>query len=360
MLAQDATLGSRRPSVAPPGNLPAAGAPLVGRDEDLAAASDLLLTSRLVTVTGSAGVGKTRLAVEVARATSYPGGAWLVRLDAVDASADLAQVVAEALHVPGGAAGLLERLSGATTLLVLDNCEHLAEAAADLVRGLLDRVPSVVVLATSQVSLGLDEERLHVLGPLDAAASAELFARRARELRSRFAVDADTAADVGRVCAALDGLPLAIELAAARVRSMSVQDIARRLDDRFSLLSDPTSRRPARQRTLAGAIGWSYDLLFPDDQRGLWALSVFAGGATLDALEHVLVALDVPAGAVLDTVGRLVDRSLVTLDPVSGGARYRLLDSIRTFAAERLSDAGLAEVATRAHAEWYVDRAALV
>ena len=358
VLAQDATLGSRRPSVAPPGNLPAAGAPLVGRDEDLATASQLLLGSRLVTVTGSAGVGKTRLAVEVARATSYPGGAWLVRLDAVDASADLAQVVAEELHVPGGSAGLLERLTGATTLLVLDNCEHLVEAAADLVRGLLDRVPSVVVLATSQVSLGLDEERLHVLEPLDAAASAELFARRARELRSRFAIDADTAADVGRVCAALDGLPLAIELAAARVRSMSVQDIARRLDDRFSLLSDPTSRRPLRQRTLAGAIGWSYDLLFPDDQRGLWALSVFAGGATLDALEHVLVALDVPVGAVLDTVGRLVDRSLVTLDPVSGGARYRLLDSIRTFAAGRLTEAGLAEAATRAHAAWYADRAA--
>ena len=178
-----------------------------------------------------------------------------------------------------------------------------------------------------------------------------LFLARAREMRRQLVVDDDTTALVEEVCRSLDGLPLAIELAAARVRSLSVRDIARRLDDRFSLLQDPSSHRPERRRALAGAIGWSYDLLFPDDQRGLWALSCFAGSASLAAVEHVLVALEVPAGAVVDTLTRLVDRSLVSVDSTDDGqVRYRLLDSIRAYAADRLADAGLTETAHRAHA----------
>ncbi len=178
-------------------------------------------------------------------------------------------------------------------------------------------------------------------------------------MRRQLVVDDDTTALVEEVCRSLDGLPLAIELAAARVRSLSVRDIARRLDDRFSLLQDPSSRRPERRRALAGAIGWSYDLLFPDDQRGLWALSCFAGSASLAAVEHVMVALEVPPGAVVDTVTRLVDRSLVSVDSTDDGqVRYRLLDSIRAYAADRLTDAGLAETARRAHAGWYAQTAA--
>ena len=136
------------------------------------------------------------------------------------------------------------------------------------------------------------------------------------------------------MCRSLDGLPLAIELAASRVRSMSVRDIARRLDDRFVLLRDPTSQQHERRRALSGAIAWSYELLFPDDQRGLWALSCFAGDASLDATEHVLTALGVPGDAVLDTITRLVDRSLVIVENAAdGGVRYRLLDSIQAFAS---------------------------
>ena len=146
-------------------------------------------------------------------------------------------------------------------------------------------------------------------------------------------LDPATAAAVSEVCESLDGLPLAIELAASRVRSLSVRDIARRLDDRFAILRDPNSRRPDRRRALEGAIGWSYELLFPDDQRGLWALSCFSGSASLDATQRVMAALGVPAAAVLDTISRLVDRSLVTVDSVAGGeVRYRLLDSIRAYA----------------------------
>ena len=160
------------------------------------------------------------------------------------------------------------------------------------------------------------------------------------------------------MCRALDGLPLAIELAASRARSLSVRDIARRLDDRFILLRDPNSQLPERRRALEGAIAWSYELLFPDDQRGLWALSCFAGDASLDATEHVLAALGVPGSSVLDTISRLVDRSLLTVETAEGGAvRYRLLDSIKAYAGNRLRESGQADMAGAAHAHWYAETA---
>src|SRR5207342_277694 len=150
---------------------------------------------------------------------------------------------------------------------------------------------------------------------------------------------------VHALCRSLDGLPLAIELAAARTRTLSIEEITRRLDDRFNVLSDPTSRRPERRRSPRSTIRWSYDLLFPDDQRGLWALATFAGGAPLPAVEYVLGALDVPAAAAIDVVGRLASRSLVIVDDegASTPVRYRLLDSIRAFALEAMTDAGLAD-----------------
>ena len=157
------------------------------------------------------------------------------------------------------------------------------------------------------------------------------------------------------LCRSLDGLPLAIELAAARTRTLSVDEIARRLDDRFAVLSDPTSRQPERRRALRATIGWSYDLLFPDDQRGLWALATFAGGGPLAAVESVLGALDVPPAAAIDIVGRLASRSLVIVDEPR---RYRLLDSIRAFALETLDEAGLTDRGFAAHAAWYAARAA--
>ena len=249
-----------------------------------------------------------------------PGGAWLVRLDGVDPAASIPRVVAETLHVSGGEEMLAERFAGAESLLLLDNCEHVVEPVVSLVARLLDAAPGLTVLATSQVPLGLDGEVVHGLEPLGLADSTALFAGRATQHRHQFVLDEDNAGAVEDLCRALDGLPLAIELAAARVKSLSVQEIARRLDDRFSLLRDPTSRAPERRRGLAGAIGWSYDLLFPDDQRGLWALSVFTGGAPLAAAEHVLGALDVPAESAVDVVGRLADRSLVSVE-VDGGRR---------------------------------------
>ncbi|HEX8509283.1 MAG TPA: BTAD domain-containing putative transcriptional regulator, partial [Propionibacteriaceae bacterium] len=341
-----------------PGNVPVASAPMVGRGGDITEIVAALRTHRLVTVLGPAGVGKTRLGIEVAHRLSPSGGVWLVRLDAVDPAAVLVQVLAETLHVPDGEQALTRRLSASETVLVLDNCEHVVESVARLTSWLLGAAPRLRLMATSQVPLGLEDEHRHQLEPLTQQESVTLFTRRAQELRRQFVLDPPTTAVVAEICRSLDGLPLAIELAASRVRSLSVTDIARHLDDRFTLLRDPSSHRPERLRALQTAIEWSYDLLFPDDQRGLWALSSFAGSASLPATEAVLVALGVPAGAVLDTISRLVDRSLVSVEPADNGeVRYHLLDSIGAYARDRLRRSGCADTASLAHAQWYAQTA---
>ena len=225
---------------------------------------------------------------------------------------DVVDTLIAALNVPGGEAALLETLRAAAAVVILDNCEHVVEAAAALAARLLDAAPQLRILCTSQVPLDIEGEAVFDLAPLPLSDSVELFTRRAAAGRLKGGSDADDA--VQDLCRSLDGLPLAIELAAARTRTLSIEEITRRLDDRFSVLSDPTSRRPERRRALKATIGWSYELLFPDDQRGLWALATFAGGAPLPAVESVLEALDVPAAAAIDVIGRLASRSLVLVD----------------------------------------------
>ena len=342
VLVHDPALGGP-----PRGNLPAPTTPLVGRATELAAVRAALDEHRLVTVVGPAGVGKTRLAVEAARGRQAPQGTWLVRLEGVRTADELPTALAEALPGNTGLAGL--RTSD--VLLVLDNCEHLVGAVGDAVTQVLDAAPGVRVLATSQRALGVGGERIFPLAPLADDDAVALFTARAHRA-------AGAGPDVLPLCRALDGLPLAIELAAARTRVLSVPEILRRLDDRFALLADPTARGPERRRTLAAALAWSYDLLFPDDQRGLWALAAFPAGASLAALEHVLAALDVPRAAALDVVERLVDRSLVLVDPHPTGTRYRLLDGVRAFAWERAGAvAGIAEAAL---VDWVARLAATV
>ena len=342
------------------GNLPALSGSLIGRSADLGRVSTELAATRLVTVVGPAGVGKTRLAVEVARDVQFAGGRWLVRLEDAHDAASAWSAIAEALGLTTGTRPVvLDRLGTAETLLILDNCEHLAAPVAELALTLLGAAPTLRILATSQVALGVDGEVVHALAPLNLAESITLFATRAGQQRPGYDRDQRTGAAVEALCQSLDGLPLAIELAAARVKVLSVPEIARRIDDRFTLLSDPTGLRPARQRTLRAAIGWSYDLLFPDDQRGLWALSCFAGGAPLGAAEAVLAALGLPVATVIDVLSRLVDRSLVLVDPApEGELRYRMLDSVRAFSLEQLTASGEAETARRAHATWYAEAAA--
>jgi predicted ATPase/DNA-binding SARP family transcriptional activator len=362
ILRQSAALDPAAAVTGPPalvvGNLPTLATPLVGRAGDLAVIGRLLEGGRLVTLVGPAGVGKTRTALEAVGRLRPAGGVWLVRLEVADPATSIPRLVGEALRLTGGEQTLLDRVAAAETVLVLDNCEHVLDGVADLATRLLDGAPPLRILATSQAPLGVDGEAVHALEPLPLADSVTLFADRAARTRRRFTLDGDTAATVEAVCRSLDGLPLAIELAAARVKSLSVQEIARRLDDRFSLLQDPTSRRPERRRALAAAIAWSYDQLFPDDQRGLWALSCFAGGAPVAAAERVVTALGVPGAAGADSLARLADRSMLSVETTGDGAtRYRLLDSIRAFAADRLDEAGLAADAAAAHAAWFADAA---
>ena len=282
---------------------------------------------------------------------------WLARLETAATADDVVDTLVAALGV-GSEAALFERLKSRASLVILDNCEHVIDAAAALAVRLLDAAPGLRILCTSQVSLDIDGETVFELAPLALADSVALFARRAAAQRNTRGTSASDEA-VAELCQSLDGLPLAIELAAARTKTLSIEEITRRLDDRFSVLSDPSSRRTERRRALKSTIGWSYELLFPDDQRGLWALATFAGGAPLPAVEAVLEALDVPAAAAIDVVDRLASRSLVIVDgDASTAVRYRLLDSIRAFALDAMAAAGLSERALAAHTAWFATAAA--
>ncbi|MDX6724262.1 MAG: hypothetical protein QOD73_2666, partial [Solirubrobacteraceae bacterium] len=351
VLEQDVALGAPETRV-DPGNLPSLSSELIGREGEVASLRELLAGRRLVAVVGPGGIGKTAVAIATGRSLSgVPGGVWLARLDAAQTADDVLDTVIAALSVTGDEAALLERLRRAGGVVILDNCEHVVHAAAPLAERLIDAAPGLRILCTSQVALDIDGEAVFELAPLGLSDAVELFTRRAAR-----------PGDPGEVldlCRSLDGLPLAIELAAARTRTLSVQEIARRLDDRFSVLSDPASRKPERRRALRATIGWSYELLFPDDKRGLWALAAFTGGAPLPAVECVLEALDVPPSTAIDVVGRLTSRSLVIAG--EGGAavpRYRLLDSIRAFAVEAMTDAAMEERARDAHAAWFAAAAA--
>ena len=358
---------------APGGNLPSMAVELIGRHREIDAVCKLLASSRLVEIVGPGGIGKTALAIATGRRLmstgAGSGGVWLARLETAASPNDVIDTVIAAFNMPGREEALFEGLKGTQAVVILDNCEHVLDAAAALAVRLLDAAPGLRILCTSQVSLDVDGEAVFELEPLAISDAVELFTRRATAQRLRHTSSGGDDAVLG-LCRALDGLPLAIELAAARTKTLSIEEITRRLDNRFAVLSDPTSRRPERRRSLKSTIRWSYDLLFPDDQRGLWALATFAGGAPPPAVEFVLAALDVPAAAALDVVSRLASRSLLIVDDAAASmtsgsealpaesVRYRLLDSIRAFAREEMADARLNNHANAAHAAWFAKAAA--
>lgn len=350
------------PGIEPPnrsGNLPGLPVELLGRDTELDELAATVPRHRLVTLVGPAGVGKTSLAVEAARRYPAPGGCWLVRLDHAADPATVLAAVGEALSmVAPTSESVAERFRGTDALIVLDNCEHVVDAAVALVERLLAAAGGLRILATSQVPLGLAGEILLAVEPLSTDDAVALFIRQAARRRRSSGLDPEAVDAARDLCVALDRIPLAIELAAARTKALSVQEIAHRLDDRFALLSDPSGRRPDRHRGLAAAISWSYDLLFPDDQRVLWAIAGFTGGAPLDAVVAVAGAVGVPESATLDVVDRLADRSMVVVDVGTGGAvRYRLLESVRAYALDRQAEAGMVAAVGDAHLAWF-ERAA--
>jgi predicted ATPase/DNA-binding SARP family transcriptional activator len=343
-------------------NLPAQLTSFLGRGQELAALDGLLGEARLVTLTGTGGAGKTRLALEFAAMAveRFGDGVWLVSLAGVADPQLVGSAVMDALGLrQTGDTPVLEtlrnRLRSAELLLVLDNCEHLPGACAELAVALLGSCPRLRVLATSREVLGVPGEAVYPVSPLpvppessDAGALARAPAVRLFLERGRAASAAAPVEVVAGICRALDGLPLAIELAAARTSVLSAEEIAARLADKFRFLAD---RRPAggpRHRTLRTAIGWSYDLLPADERRVFRELSVFADGFTLAAAAAVCCGGD--EAAALDMVDQLVSKSLVVAVPARDGTRYRLLETIRQYAAEMLAETGGTERARGRHA----------
>ncbi|YCK37435.1 BTAD domain-containing putative transcriptional regulator [Actinomadura sp. ATCC 39365] len=354
-------------------NLPAPLGDLVGRDAAVAEVGRLLGDVRLVTLTGPGGVGKTRLALEAARrAVRTTGdGVWLVELAGWrGAAGDLAQHVAAVLDVrddtpafgAGPAAGtpgarLAAALREREILLVLDNCEHVVEAAADLAAGLLAAAPRLRILATSREPLDLAGERVFLVEPLRQADAVRLFVERAAASAPGFSPDDETRELVADLCRRLDGLPLALELAATRIRGLGVRELAVRLEDRFALLTRGRRGAPERQRTLRAVIDWSWELLSTPERVVLRRLAVHRDGCTLEAAEAVCPGDGVVAEEVLDLVTRLVDRSLAVMTDGPAGPRYGLLESVAAYATERLSEADdLAEARGR-HLRHYTDLA---
>jgi predicted ATPase len=355
------------------GNLPAELTALVGRTEELATLAQLAAANRLVTVTGAGGVGKSRVAVATATTVQdrFTGGAWLVELGALRDASLVEQTVAEALRLPDHTArdqrtALADHLADRELLLVLDGFDRVRPQAAELVRELLRRSPGLHVLAAGRRPLGITGEHLVPLAPLRVPGDAvRLFAERAADVVPGFAVTAGNAAAVAELCARLDGLPLALELAAVRLRTLSVEEVLERLDDRFRLLTggDPTA--PVRHRALRTAVGWSHELCSPAE-RLLWArLSVFAGSFDLDAVEYVCTGTGLPQDAVAEALDGLVAQSVVARagtaaapgasgDAAGPVARYRMLESVREYGAGWLTALGDEQRMRRRHRDWYL------
>ncbi len=369
------------------GHLPAQLTSFVGREDELERVGKQLGDTRLVTLTGPGGAGKTRLALEAAtlKAPELPDGAWFVPLAPVRDAGEIPAAVLAALGIPevvwvadarrALAPPPLERLADALAsqrlLLVLDNCEHVIDAVARLAARVLADAPGVRILATSREPLGVTGETLCPVPslPLPPAgagaaeatryAAIRLFRDRAAAVRPGFTVDEDTVAPVIAICTALDGIPLAIELAAARLRSLTLTQVESRLNDRFRLLGTGPRATPDRHQTLRAIVDWSWDLLGGDERAVLRRLSVFRGGATPDAAGQICGRLEAGPGAasdigdVIDVIASLVDKSLVTATG-NTDVRYRLLETVRVYADERLTEAGEKQQVQAAHAAYFL------
>jgi predicted ATPase len=379
LLTEDPAISRRsappRAPARPRTNLPHHLASFIGRDREIAEVARLLPAARLMTLTGFAGVGKTRLALRVAAdlVPHYPNGVWVAELGALSDPALVPKAVATALDVPEQpgralAETLKTYLRTKTLLLILDNCEHLVSACAELADGLLRTCPTLRILATSREPLGIFGETVWRVPVLSSPTSTSplsveevtkydavrLFVDRAALSHPGFRVTGDNVAAVTQVAHRLEGIPLAIELAAARIKALPVDVIVAKLDDRFRLLTHGGRTALRHQQTLRATLDWSFDLLPEPERILLRRLSVFAGGFTMDAAEDVCVRNDAGDVDILDRLTSLVEKSLVVLDAAPAPGRYRLLETVRQYGAEKLQDAGEVGDVRRRHRDWFL------
>jgi predicted ATPase len=345
---------------APPtrGNLPRRLEPLIGREAELSQIGALLAEASLVTLTGPGGIGKTRLAIEVARqaAGAHADGAWIAELASLTDPAAIPAAIARSMGIelrddPAGE--IVERLRSWRALIVLDNCEHLIEAAAALVEHILQQAPDVRFLVTSQEILGLEGERVVRLRSLGEAEAQELFVRRARGADPSFARSPANEDAIREICARLDGIALAIEMAGARAPALGCGALLALLNDRFRALSGGRRTALPRQRTLQATLDWSHSLLKPEEAAVFRRLAVFAGGFSLEAACAVASDGAVSRHAVSEVMASLSAKSLVLVEPRGGEARYRLLETMRIYAQQKLLEAGETTLLQRRHAEYY-------
>jgi predicted ATPase/class 3 adenylate cyclase len=353
-----------------PGNLRPATTSLIGRESEVAELQAVVKAHRLVTLTGVGGVGKTRLAVEVAArlADEFPDGVWFFELAAVTDPAAIPDAVAAVLGItqqPGKTVSesVAAALAGRVRLLVIDNCEHVLDAAADLIEAILAHSATVRILATSREGLGVPDEQVWPVRSLDAAsgidsAAVSLFVERAQGIAPSFSMlDGDESAAVTEICQRLDGIPLAIELAASRMASMTASEVRDRLDQRFRLLVG-SRRGLERHHTLRHAVAWSYDLLDDTEKTVLDRCSVFAGGFDLQSACAVAGSDDLDEYAILEVLDALVRKSLLMADRSSGRTRFSMLETIRQFAEEQLVASGAATEIRAAHSRYFAGREA--
>jgi predicted ATPase/DNA-binding SARP family transcriptional activator len=372
-------------------HLPVPLTDLIGRDKEIAEVSGWLGRRRLVTLLGTGGVGKTRLSIAAADAAlpRFPDGVWFIDFASLTKASFVPEVMAKTLGVSPTAGlsteeGLIEALSVRSLLLVLDNCEHLLDACASLADRLLSACPGLRILATSRQALGVTGEQVYPVpslalpspqevektsGLLDIEknsaflleyAGIQLFVQRAIQANPSFRLDRRNARTVAEICQCLDGIPLAIEMAAARLRSLSIGDIQARLSDRFRLLTSGSRSAMPRQQTLRALVDWSYSLLSAQEQSLLSRLSVFAGGWTWDAAEKVCAGDGVEAWEILDALMALVEKSLVVYEKppgAEGEVRYRLLETIRQYAGERLREAEYTPLYQERHCAYFLEMA---
>ncbi|MEX1208020.1 MAG: adenylate/guanylate cyclase domain-containing protein [Acidimicrobiia bacterium] len=359
-----------------PNNLPTLATSFVGRDQELAEVEKLIRGARVLTLTGVGGAGKTRLAIQAAveLVDEFPGGTWLIELGAITDPDYIDATAADALGVaqpPGRSVreSIVEHLAGRQALLIVDNCEHMISGAAEFVADLVAGAPETKVVATSRELLGVSGEVAYGMPSLAMPRRGEtpdlaelirydavrLFLERAQAGQPNFHITEAMAPSVAEICRRLDGMPLALELAAARLRTFSPKQIAENLDQRFRLLTGGSRTALPRQQTLSAAIDWSYRLLEEPERRLFERLSVFQGGFTLEAVEDICTDDELDVLSVLELLPSLVDKSLVAVDSEGEDSRYRLLETLRQFARDRLDESGAADAFRLRHARWFRD-----